>query len=132
MADQQEDRSLRSEISEFMYKPGIDSKSDVRNALLVVATLIAAVTFQAGVNPPGGVWQENDPPNCPTPTQDNSPTPTPTPTQDNSPTPTQGSRLTQCHEAGKAILGSKKIALFFMSCTYNASIGAVASQGKFS
>ncbi|GKV00985.1 hypothetical protein SLEP1_g13588 [Rubroshorea leprosula] len=29
-----------------------------RNALLVIATLIAAVTFQAGVNPPGGVWQE--------------------------------------------------------------------------
>jgi hypothetical protein len=69
MADQQDlplrsdhkDRSLRSEISEFMYKPGIDSKSDVRNALLVVATLIVAVTFQAGVNPPGGVWQEKYP-----------------------------------------------------------------------
>ncbi|KAF7850807.1 hypothetical protein BT93_L5002 [Corymbia citriodora subsp. variegata] len=34
-------------------------KEEYRNYHLVVATLIAAVTFQAGVNPPGGVWQEN-------------------------------------------------------------------------
>ncbi|KAF8412917.1 hypothetical protein HHK36_000889 [Tetracentron sinense] len=32
---------------------------EVRNALLVVAVLTAAATFQTGVNPPGGVWQEN-------------------------------------------------------------------------
>ncbi|XP_057492076.1 ankyrin repeat-containing protein NPR4-like [Actinidia eriantha] len=29
------------------------------NSLMVVATLIAAMAFQAGVNPPGGVWQED-------------------------------------------------------------------------
>jgi hypothetical protein len=104
--------------------------------------------------------QDNSPTPTPTPTQDNSPTPTPTPTQDNSPTPTQVSRLTQSHEAGKAILGSNKvlfniflfsntvalsasasiieylvqgfpfqllvrIALFFLGCTYCASIIAV-------
>lgn len=32
---------------------------DSRNMLLVVATLITAITFQAGVSPPGGVWQDN-------------------------------------------------------------------------
>ena len=151
MANQQ-NRSLRSEIDEFKYKPGIDSKSDIRNALLVVAALIAAVTFQAGLNPPGGVWQ------------DNYPTPTPTPTQDNSPTPAQESRLTQSHKAGRAILGSNKasftiflfsntvalsasiwvigylvqgfpfqiivrIALIFMAITYCASIAAVQPEG---
>ncbi|XP_007052374.2 PREDICTED: uncharacterized protein LOC18614521 [Theobroma cacao] len=48
----------------FQYKEGEKeedkekNRADARNALLVVATLIAAVTFQAGVNPPGGVWQE--------------------------------------------------------------------------
>uniref|UniRef100_A0A2N9ILU0 PGG domain-containing protein n=1 Tax=Fagus sylvatica TaxID=28930 RepID=A0A2N9ILU0_FAGSY len=44
----------------FQYKEDRDSPSDVRNLLLVVATLIAAVTFQAGVNPPGGVWQDDN------------------------------------------------------------------------
>ncbi|KAI9180396.1 hypothetical protein LWI28_004397 [Acer negundo] len=29
-----------------------------RNNMLVVATLIVAATFQTGINPPGGAWQE--------------------------------------------------------------------------
>ncbi|KAI3898797.1 hypothetical protein MKW92_023360 [Papaver armeniacum] len=29
------------------------------NALMVVATLIAGIAFQAAINPPGGVWQED-------------------------------------------------------------------------
>ncbi|KAF9668873.1 hypothetical protein SADUNF_Sadunf14G0048700 [Salix dunnii] len=43
----------------FQYDKERDSPRDARNVLLVIATLIAAVTFQAGVNPPGGVWQDD-------------------------------------------------------------------------
>lgn len=52
--------SGRSWYRYFQFQEERDSPSDARNVLLVVATLIAAVTFQAGVNPPGGVWQDND------------------------------------------------------------------------
>ncbi|XP_075645620.1 uncharacterized protein LOC142616706 [Castanea sativa] len=48
----------KSWIPDFQYNPNKDEADTVRNTLLVVATLIAAVTFQAGVNPPGGVWQD--------------------------------------------------------------------------
>ncbi|XVE76826.1 hypothetical protein DITRI_Ditri13aG0011400 [Diplodiscus trichospermus] len=50
----------KSWYKRFQYDEGRDQPSDVRNVLLVVSTLIAAVTFQAGINPPGGVWQDDD------------------------------------------------------------------------
>ncbi|KAF8412856.1 hypothetical protein HHK36_000828 [Tetracentron sinense] len=38
----------------FQFQVNRDSPSDARSALLVVAALIATVTFHAGVNPPSG------------------------------------------------------------------------------
>lgn len=32
---------------------------ETRGTLMVMATVIATMTFQAGITPPGGVWQEN-------------------------------------------------------------------------
>ena len=51
--------SLRSWLGYFRFDEDRDAPSEVRNILLVITTLIAAVTFQAGVNPPGGIWQDD-------------------------------------------------------------------------
>ncbi|PWA74861.1 ankyrin repeat-containing domain, PGG domain protein [Artemisia annua] len=44
------------------YEDWLDKK---RSSLMVVASLIATMAFQAGVNPPSGVWQEDSPNNDP-------------------------------------------------------------------
>ncbi|GLT29491.1 hypothetical protein SLA2020_043550 [Shorea laevis] len=44
----------------YQYVQGRGLSADVHNLLLVIASLIAAVTFQAGVSPPGRVWQDDD------------------------------------------------------------------------
>lgn len=41
-----------------------DWVEEVQGTMMLVATVIATVTFQAGVDPPGGVWQENTEFNC--------------------------------------------------------------------
>lgn len=43
-------------------KDTIDPKwlAKKRNALIIVAVLLATMAFQAGVAPPGGVWQDNN------------------------------------------------------------------------
>ncbi|XVF87779.1 hypothetical protein PTKIN_Ptkin18bG0148300 [Pterospermum kingtungense] len=51
--------SGRSWFRYFQYEEDRDSPSDARNVLLIIAALITTVTFQAGVNPPGGIWQDN-------------------------------------------------------------------------
>ena len=57
----QNTRSWRNWFKYFQYEEDWDPPTEVRNVLLVVATLIAAVIFQAaGVKPPSGVWQGND------------------------------------------------------------------------
>ncbi|GMP62160.1 hypothetical protein CsSME_00024361 [Camellia sinensis var. sinensis] len=56
----------------FKFQQQRDSPSDARNTLLVVAALIATVTFQAGVNPPTGFA---------------SPAPTPAPAPASAPPP---------------------------------------------
>ncbi|KAJ0051437.1 hypothetical protein Pint_01344 [Pistacia integerrima] len=43
----------------FKFKKDRDSPGEARNALLIIAVLVATATFQAGMNPPGGVWQDN-------------------------------------------------------------------------
>lgn len=43
----------------FRYDEDQETPTETRNVLLIVVALIAAVTFSAGVNPPGGVWQDN-------------------------------------------------------------------------
>ncbi|KAK4414303.1 hypothetical protein Salat_2843300 [Sesamum alatum] len=52
----------------FKFQMQRDSPGDTRNALLVVAALIATVCFQAGINPPSGILNKPPPPSPPTQT----------------------------------------------------------------
>ncbi|KAM5562277.1 hypothetical protein ABKV19_017478 [Rosa sericea] len=42
------------------YDKGDHWLDEMRGMLMVVATMISNMTFQAAINPPGGVWQENN------------------------------------------------------------------------
>lgn len=45
-------------VEYFKFKKGRDSPSDARNVLLVISVLVATATFQVGLSPPGGFWQD--------------------------------------------------------------------------
>lgn len=42
----------------FKFKKGRDSPSNACNVLLVLSALVATATFQVGLTPPGGFWQD--------------------------------------------------------------------------
>ncbi|CAN6575572.1 unnamed protein product [Malus baccata var. baccata] len=56
---QQQEQQKTNRWEYFQFKKGRDSPSDARNALLVVASLVATATFQVGLNPPKGIWQDS-------------------------------------------------------------------------
>ena len=46
-------------VNYFRFHRGRDSPGEARSALLVIAVLVATATYQVGLSPPGGVWQDN-------------------------------------------------------------------------
>lgn len=50
-------------VEYFKFRKGRDSPGEVRSAFLVIAVLVATATFQVGLSPPGGIWQDNSGPN---------------------------------------------------------------------
>ncbi|KAL2237130.1 UNVERIFIED_CONTAM: hypothetical protein Sindi_0904700 [Sesamum indicum] len=52
--------NIERKSSEDLVKQPHDWLEKKRSALMVVASLIATMAFQVGVNPPSGVWQDNN------------------------------------------------------------------------
>ncbi|XP_030477246.1 ankyrin repeat-containing protein BDA1-like [Syzygium oleosum] len=86
-------------FEDFKYNKRKDSASDVRNVLLVVATLITTATYQAVLQPPGGRWQDNSGPST------------------NSTDPTKCG--TASPKAGKAVLGSSNQLAYISFVIFN-------------
>ncbi|KAM1095646.1 hypothetical protein EV2_010801 [Malus domestica] len=59
LQQEQQEQQKTNRWEYFQFKKGRDSPSDARNALLVVASLVATATFQVGLNPPNGIWQDS-------------------------------------------------------------------------
>ncbi|KAK4738497.1 hypothetical protein R3W88_002194 [Solanum pinnatisectum] len=60
--EQTRDDGPRSNVKKlqdfFRYNKTKDCPGKVRDTILVIAILIATATYQAGFNPPGGLWQD--------------------------------------------------------------------------
>ncbi|KAF8412910.1 hypothetical protein HHK36_000882 [Tetracentron sinense] len=98
-------RHLRGWIARFRREVVSDYSMEVRSALLVVAVLTATATFQTGVTPPGGVWQDNFYPDYNNST--NTTTATATPSE-------------MAHQAGRAIMATD-LSKFTMFTFFNVS-----------
>ncbi|XVF49455.1 hypothetical protein PTKIN_Ptkin04bG0014000 [Pterospermum kingtungense] len=86
-------------VEYFKFKKGRDSPSDARSALLVIAVLVATATFQVGLSPPGGTWQDNS-----------------------SPDQNNGTGLLGAHSAGESVMGTGSAVFFALFVFFN-SIG---------
>nr|DAD29549.1 TPA_asm: hypothetical protein HUJ06_031017 [Nelumbo nucifera] len=84
----------------FKYRKGIDPPGEVRNAILVVVTLIATATFQVGINFPGGVWQDDFNPDYSTLNSTTLASQKP-------------------HVAGTSILATRSLLIFYLILVYN-------------
>ncbi|KAF5732269.1 putative Ankyrin repeat family protein [Tripterygium wilfordii] len=92
-------------VDYFKFKKDRDSPSEARSSMLIIAALVAAATFQAAVNPPGGVWQDTYVPNSPNQNL---------------------SSINKAHNAGESILGSSKVVGYAIFMFFN-SLGFVLS-----
>ncbi|CAL5445283.1 unnamed protein product [Camellia sinensis] len=93
----------RQLLEYFKYNKIRDSPSEARNAMLVIAILIATATYQAVLSPPGGVWQD-----------------------DSLSSNNNGTDTTKPHSAGKSVMGSKNTLSFGLFIFFN-SVGFFTS-----